>query len=303
MPTTSLCCQRLLNGNICAGAFCPSCVFERSPGVASNSHLQQVSKLVCHVHYVRFVKFTEERQKEVAIKYKGDLNVFVALGNKRSNDQATIMRTEDMVEMTKPSPSYNTHPVSSERVACYESGSLPLVKNSVRNDVTSKGGMGDEYDSIITNCQFNFLELVKEAVDSKNMIPTQLPESITKGKKPRVAATNMCFRKYYLGLCVWKHMNMGVCWVKQYDLSPHKNSHKLLEFSKYIEYVSTNHKEVWALVSTDGGYAIDASRLSSFCLKVKSQYTRGGVWNLESDNMDGLWEPHHKLLCKIGFNF
>ena len=151
MPTTTLCCQRLMNGNICGAPFCPSCLFERSHGVASNSHLQQVSKLVCHVHYVRFVKFTEERQKEVTIKYKSELNVFHALGNKMSNDPATIKRTEHIVEKTDPS--CNTHP---ERVASYESGSLPLAKQSVSNDVTSKGGIGNECRSIITECHFDF---------------------------------------------------------------------------------------------------------------------------------------------------
>jgi hypothetical protein len=58
-----------------------------------------------------------------------------------------------------------------------------------------------------------------------------------------------------------------------------------------MEYLSTNHKRVWALVNPDGAYTIDAGKLASFCLKVKNQYTRAGVWNLESDNMDGLWEP------------
>ena len=135
------------------------------------------------------------------------------------------------------------------------------------------------------------------------MIPLDLPDSITHGKKPRVSATNTCFRKYYFGLCVWKHMNMGVCWVKQHSLCPHKNSNNLLQFSKYMKYLSTNHKEVWALVNTDGAYSIEASKLSSFCLKVKNQYTKAGVWNLKSDNMDGLWEPFHELLCKIGFPF
>ena len=290
VPTTSLCCQKLINGNMCGAAFCPSCLFERSHGIASNPQVQKVSTLLCHGHYIRFIQWDEERQKEVTIKYKSVLNIF----------QATSKRTEEIVEMKKPSSSYKTNP---ERVARYESGSIPPVKPSARNDVTSMGGMGNEYDSITTACSFNFLEMVKDASDVKNMIPLQLPESITKGKKPRVGATNSCFCKYYLGLCVWKHMNMGTCWVKGNSLDPHKNSNNLLEFSKYIEYVSRNHKEVWALANTDGAYAIDATRLSSFCLKVKQQYTRGGTWNLQSDNMDGLWEPFHKLLCKINFPF
>ena len=82
-----------------------------------------------------------------------------------------------------------------------------------------------------------------------------------------------------------------------------KNTNKLLEFSGYMDYLCTNHKKVWNHVNPDGAYTIDASKLASFCLKVKHQYTKGGVWDLDSENMEGLWEPFHELLCKIGFPF
>ena len=301
LPSTTLCCQKMNNGNMCTAAFCPSCLFERSQGIVNNPQLQKVSTLLCHNHYLRFLKWSKAQQKKVTIKYKSPLNIFVEKGNKMKEDQATIGGEEEIVEMKNPTASYNTHP---EFVASYESGSLPpSVKPSVSNNVTFNGGMANEYHSIITACSFDFLGTVKNALHGQNMIPHRLPESVTKGKKPRVSTTNSTFRRYYLGLCVWKHMNMGQCWVKESSLNPYKNSDNVLEFTKYCAYVSKNHKEVWALANTDGAYAIDATRLSSFCLKVKQQYTRGGTWNLQSDNMDGLWEPFYKWLCQIGFTF
>ena len=81
-------------------------------------------------------------------------------------------------------------------------------------------------------------------------------------------------------------MNMGLCWVKANSLCAVKNPNNVLKFTGYANYLCVNHPQVWRGVKPDGSYSIDASKLTTFCLKVKTQYTKGGAWNLESDNMD-----------------
>ena len=58
----------------------------------------------------------------------------------------------------------------------------PLVKTSVYKDETCMV-RGDEFGSIITDCQFIFLEFVKERYDYLNIIPPHLPAKVTNGEK------------------------------------------------------------------------------------------------------------------------
>ena len=65
----------------------------------------------------------------------------------------------------------------------------PLVKTSAYKDETCMV-RGDEFGSIITDCQFIFLEFGKERYDYLNMIPPNLPTKVTNEKKARVTERN-----------------------------------------------------------------------------------------------------------------
>ena len=85
-----------------------------------------------------------------------------------------------------------------------------------------------------------------------------------------MTSTNTIFIKYLCALCVWKHMNMGMCWVEASSICAVKNPNNLLEFTGYVKYLCVNHPVIWRNVNPDGRYSIDASKLQFFCLKVKN---------------------------------
>ena len=78
---------------------------------------------------------------------------------------------------------------------------------------------------------------------------------------------------------------------------------KLLDFNGYAQYIHLKYPKIWHNVNTDSRVVIAAIELQSFCIKIKNQFFRHGTWNITSDNINGLWEPFHELLVKLGFPF
>ena len=227
--------------------------------------MNQITYLVCHSLFCHFARCPEELKEKFSFNYEPKLNIFHTLGEKTLIHPPVMSHTEDKIQ--KQTDLFGH--ANQDSVSSIANELNPLVNTSIHKDEACMG-RGDKFTSIITDCQFTFLEFVKEGYDYLNIIPPHLPAKVTNGKNPSVTYTNAIFPKYFCGLCVWKHMSMGMYWVNASSLCAVKNPNNLLEFTGYVKYLCVNHPVIWRNVNPDGRYSIDASKLQFFCLKVKN---------------------------------
>ena len=108
------------------------------------------------------------------------------------------------------------------------------------------------------------------------------------------------FRHNFFGLCVWKHMNNNSCWVKSNDLNANVSANAVKMFHDHLKNICIhNSKLFWKLMSNDD-HSIRTAVVQVYCDQVHNSYN-SGTWSDNSDNIEGIFHKHYKLLDVIEF--
>ena len=110
----------------------------------------------------------------------------------------------------------------------------------------------------------------------------------------RLGKTNKSFVTNFVGLCVWKHMNHGVCWVKLKSLNQRFSPANVTRFNGYVTHLRLTFPQLWLAISPDGNQNIDCSKLTSFCNNTKHKHH--GAWGVNATNTNGIYNGHYNML-------
>lgn len=322
-PTTSTCTVSIegTDGLVCGAAFCNMCLEERYSILNRDrsSRLNAMAYLMCHKHFLDFCQSSSRIQEQIPITYEAPLSIFQTISEKVSfNPPVNSFSQHIMQKVVDPSRDMRADGLFNSRhepyvdprhepyvdqfgVAGIDSfeGSCGYRPSYPSNTAVVSGKV--DYSSVVRKCAFNIVEILTEVTLEENLVPNNLPVCLTRGKKVRVAATNSAFLRNFFGLCVWKHMNNNIIWVKSHSLCPLKNPAKYKMFNGYVEYIRVNHPDLWLLVNSEGVPC--ANSLKSFCAKMRHQFLTDGTWNIKSENMNGVFEPFYNALVQVAFPF
>ena len=165
-----------------------------------------------------------------------------------------------------------------------------------RAEVTENGSL----DDIISSNNFEMNDLIIELTSQETLIPTSLP-NIIEGRNPRLRRKNEAFIKNYVGLCVWKHMNGGDCWVTKLSFSEKKNPGNIAMFQQHIDSIRINHPSLWKKMTPYGNELFTPNKLCSFCANNRNIINKKQFWNKDSDNTEGMYDKFKLMLDKINF--
>lgn len=311
-PTTSTCAVSIegTDGDVCDVEFCHMCLEDRYSILNRDrsTRLNAMAYLMCHKHFLDFCRSPSRIQEKITITYEAPLSIFHTISEKVSfNPPVSSFSHHIMHKIVDLSRDIRADGLLNSRHEPFIAGAitggadqfsghgnLPSLSTAV---VLSK----DDYSSIVHDCGFSICEILTEVTLEENLVPHNLPVSLIGGKKLRVTATNTAFLRNFFGLCVWKHMDQNIIWVKTRSLCLIKNPAKYKMFNGYVEYIRVNHPDIWMLVNSEGGPC--ANSLKSFCAKMRHQFLTDGTWNTTSENMNGVFEPFYNSLVNVAFPF
>ena len=158
-----------------------------------------------------------------------------------------------------------------------------------------------KYKTILENCSFNILQLLKDCAKEEKKAPKTLPH-VEEGIILRSTRSNNMCMHHFVGLCVWKHMNDGKYWMTKNDLDPMKILNNIEQFKGYVYYLRENENVLWRHLLVSGEFSIDTHKVYSFCANIRNKY-RNSVWDLNLSSMVGVFRLFYDLLEQIQFPF
>ena len=140
---------------------------------------------------------------------------------------------------------------------------------------------------------FDILQLLKDCAKEENKIKKNLP-NLNGGTRLRSTRSNNMFMHHFVGLCVWKNMNEGKCWMAKNDLDPMKELNNIKQIKGCINYLCKNKNVLRRHLLMSGELSIYTHKVHSFCANVRNTY-KNGVWDLKSRNIVSYLD--HFMLC------
>ena len=234
--------------------------------------------MLCHNHFNKIAADVWEGKELISWKYASSVSVFNDL---TGQDKNTAMSSSRLAV------SNNLMEAEHEMKPAAKSNPTRVMPTNLSNDILS------------TN-SFNMLNLLIEATSEKILIPNILP-NLPKDAKPRIGRKNDCFLCNFVGLCVWKHMNLGNCWVTKLNFDIKRNPNNLDIFQMHIDTIREKQPAIWYSLTKYGDQNISPQKLCSYCANTRNNIKKGQIWNKNSVHTYGMYNNFRDMLMKISF--
>ena len=263
---------------MCNAVFCKKCISDRVE-VMTDDLSTEMGHMMCNGHFYEYLKDQREDAVDVMIhrQFPFARQLSFSPGN-----YATHLENQFVT-------STNT---ASEPLAICSVASAPPIKI-----VPSKVTTIVDTSSSLVNSQYASatIEALKLCVQEDYMIPEKLKN--VPPKKHRPGAKNNAFLHNFFGMCLWSHINDGVCWMTGTDL---KNSVKIKILHENTDLFRVTHPELFSKLMTSKGLKLEPKKLYSFCANQRIYYKQG-IWDEDSHECKGLFSKQYELLEMVSF--
>ena len=265
--------------SMCLSVFCKKCIIDRME-LMTNELKTEMGHMMCNRHWYEFLKDEKKYNLEVLMHLSSPLDRQLEFS---PGNYATYLENQIVTADT------NT---SSEPLAiCSVASARPM--NIVPSQVTT---IVDTSSSLV-NSQYASatFEALKLCVTEEYLIPETLTN--VPPKKHRAGAKNNAFLHNFFGMCLWSHINEGVCWMTGADF---RNTTKIQILHENTELFRVTHPELFTQLMTKKGLKLEPKKMFSFCANQRV-YHRQGIWDKDSHDCKGLYQKQYELLEMVSF--